>query len=197
MSSEIIDGTGSGKRAKVNKLNRLGVDATQESRQSFHNNIGRGWSLESGLITLTSDNESGVFYIKNNGDNDLVIEDLFIVLGNSTGGSGDHLIKIYVNPTGGTLITGASVANINNLRFGEPTLPTAVYYKGAEGNTLTGQDSICCNIQFPAAGLYPVDISTFILPKGASMGVTYTPPTGNTSQSVNFAINFYENTIGE
>ena len=192
--SVIEDGTGTGRTAGVNALNRLENDAISVSRQSFHNSLGKGFSSESALITLTNASESAIWYMKNTGDRDIVIENLFMVLGNSTGGSGDILVKVYVNPTVGTIITNAVAANNNNLRFGDAGTLAADTFKGAQGNTIT-DGTVCCNIQFPGPGLFPIDPSSFVIPKGATIGITMTPPTGNTSMSVNFATNMYEDTI--
>jgi hypothetical protein len=179
MSDSIIkDGTGTGASAMVGDKNRLHTHALSTTAASNATMEGDAFNVSSELITLTSANESALLYIKNNEDHSISVTTLFVNLGTSTGGSGESLISFKLAPTGGTLISDETAAQTLNRNIGNNTTLTAATYKGAEGKTITGGDTI----QLPSTG-GPIT-SEYVLPKGAAFSLSMTPPTGNTSMQV-------------
>ena len=69
----IADGTGKGHKAQVTSANRIKIESVQQSFEQRHNGHGHSYNVETPVINLTSGNESGVLYIKNNEDSDLII----------------------------------------------------------------------------------------------------------------------------
>lgn len=186
----IEDGNGSSTQAKVSKNSRLYTFAVTESKGSSAVRDGRGYNINTGSIELTSANESAVLYVKNNENNDIVIDSVIVILGKSTGGSADDdvVCEIIRNPTTGTIISNATDVDVSsNANFGSNNLLVADSYKGAEGNTFTnGSNHILSLLQAGNRWFFNLDV---LLPKGASLGVTLNPPASNTSMDVMVAVN--------
>ena len=89
-------------------------------------------------------------------------------------------VRVYRNPTGGTLISGAVlVSNNQNRNFGTNRTLTADAYKGATGNTVTGGNIIVEVFVNPGEReLLNIDMT---LTKGDSVAVSYEPNDSNTS----------------
>ena len=178
MSEEIKDGTGTGNKAMVGDKNRLHTHSLSATAASVATASGEAFNVSSGLVTLTSANESSLLYVSNTEEDIISITTLFINLGTSTGGSSEGTLKFQLNPTEGTLITDATEAQVLNRHVGNSINLSANAYKGAEGKTCTGGDSI----QLPTTGgAIP---SEYVVPRGSSFAVSYTPPAGNTSMKV-------------
>lgn len=194
MAEQILDGTGAGYRVKVDSNNRMHTYSVIESSSAYASESGNAYNFNTGSITLTSASKSGVFYLKNNGDNAIVIENLFYILGNSTGGSGNVLISVRRNPTTGTLISGASAMEIAgvNRNFGSSKTLSVNAYKGAEGSTITDGTKILETILNQTAQRIALSAGDIIMPKGSSISIEITPATGNTSLAVEFAASVYE-----
>ena len=191
MSESIIDGTGSGYRAKVDNKNRLVVTAAAEDVKYYITRAGFGFIVSSNPVTLTSDSESAVLYFKTNEDSDILIADLTIKFGPSTGGSGVILGKEYAAPTGGTLLSDANSIYIPNLNDGSSATvdPGTVCYAGDEGKTVTGGVDIITQIYLPNSVESRQDV--FIVKKGNSFAYKITPPTGNTSMTLFISFGIY------
>lgn len=188
----IEDGNGTSTQAKVNKKSRLYTFSVTEEKSRNATSDGRSYNINSGSIELTSANESGVFYIKNNENNDLHIDTVVVICGASTGGAStdDVIVEIIRNPTAGTLISGASAVSVNaNRNFGSSSTLTVDAYKGAEANTVTDGDLYILSLLQPASRV-PFDIDA-LLPKGSSLAVTINPPASNTSMDVMVAVVCY------
>ena len=178
----IIQDSSTGLTAKVSINNRLQVHSITTTEASTAAAEGDGYNINTGLITLTDAAESGVLYIQNNEDRDLQIEFLEVILAPSTGGAitDTTRVRVYRNPTGGTLISGAVlVSNNQNRNFGTNRTLTADTYKGATGNTVTGGDVIMEVFVNPGEReLLSIDMT---LTKGDSVAVSYEPNDSNTS----------------
>ena len=178
----IIQDSATGLTAKVSVNNRLQVHSITTSEASTAATEGDGYNINTGLITLTDAAESGVLYIQNNEDRDLQIEFLEVILAPSTGGvvTDTTRVRVYRNPTGGTLISGAVlVSNNQNRNFGTNRTLTADAYKGATGNTVTGGNIIVEVFVNPGEReLLNIDMT---LTKGDSVAVSYEPNDSNTS----------------
>jgi hypothetical protein len=184
MAQEIIDGSGGGHRAQVDSDKRLHVNSVSRTQLEQAVLLGVAYNVSSGSMTLTNTSESAIAYLKYNGDEPLVIKEILVILGDSDG-TGNGLIKLIKNPTAGTIVSNAlAVSAVINRDFGSPNVLDADIYKGAEGYTLTGGVNFAITSRNQTAQVVSFDAAPIELRKGNSIGVTYTPPTGNTSQSI-------------
>jgi hypothetical protein len=180
MGKMMVEGHTGGNVAKVDsdlRLHTLTVSIEEDARAAVD---GDGYNINTGKITLTTANESGVFYFKNNEDRDFDTTALVFAFGASDG-TGHIEIMVEKNPTGGTVITDATAVDIkSNRNFGTSKTITADAFKGGEGKTFTGatEDHIFSFAQESTRFQFNI-IDT--LTKGDSLGVLVTPPAGNTS----------------
>lgn len=144
MAEQIIDGTGSGSKAKVDKNRQLHVFAVTEDEQKQAALVGNEYNLNTGIIALTGTGESAVAYFKNDEDSDFVITAIAVGIGTRSATITDLAeIRIYRNPIGGDIITDAnSMEMISNTNFGSNRnlKDTSLAYKGKDGGTATGGD---------------------------------------------------------
>lgn len=187
----IQDGTGSGKSAKVNSGQRLytrGVDSSEGQQANFD---GNAYNINTGLITLTNDTETPVMYVKNNEDHTLFIEAIAVGIQPSTGGGTDACyIKVIRNPKTGTIISGATDVDINsNRNYASSNTLLVDAYKGATGNTMTDGDDHLLILQNDGGRAFAT--INEVIPKGTSIGIKITPPSGNTSMEVYAALICY------
>lgn len=185
----IEDGKGTGYSAQVDNNHRLQVKSISEGFNVEAAILGDNYNINTGPITLTSDNNSAVFYLKNGEEKDFIITEIIAILGTSTGGSGDTVVKIIKNPTTGTIITNAvDVDNTENRNFGSSKeLAESHICKGVEGDTFTdGVDF--ADTSRSGSTTVNFDADVIILPKSSSIGVEIEPATGNTNQIVRVAV---------
>ena len=132
---KIEDGTGTGKLAKVDVSNRLGVDAQVHSK--LHD-----VSIEEGQVFMfstggfinmtTTDAKTGILYIRNDSATKyLIIHSI------RTCGEQIQKVLLYKNSSTGTLISGATNGQVTNMNLGSSNLPEATCYKGSATTTLT------------------------------------------------------------
>lgn len=189
----ITDGKGTGYQAQVNTKGQLETCSVTLVQSSQASNDGDSYNINTGVMTLTSANKSAVLYVKNNETKPILIDALFYLIGNSTGGTGDMLITVLRNPTAGTVVSDATAAEMAgvNRNFGSSKTLDADIYKGGEGKTLTDGDKVIESIfnQVPTRAV--ISAGAIVLPKGSSIGIEVTPATLNTSLDVEFAISCY------
>jgi hypothetical protein len=184
---QITDATGAGFAAKVDSSNRLrtrGVTSTEVNEEAT---LGNAYLISSGLVTLTSAAESAVLYLRNDEDDDLVLTRFIGSARASTGGSTSHaLVTLYSNPTG---LTGGSGSDVvpKNLNFGSTNTLLNTSELGQQGASIDGGEAFSAFV-IPLEGLSS-EGSSIVLPKGASIGISVVPPTGNTSLTVGIGIN--------
>ena len=171
MSIRIEDGTGSGKQAKVNVQNRLTTHAVTETQAAHAAETAQAYNINTGLISISGD--ATLIYFKNTEEEDYVIE--AIALGSFEGitHSDDPYITLIRNPTGGDLISDASVVSMNqNRNFGSNKTLSANIYRGKVGGTITGGDEIAILQATPGGrSFYGID---FRLPSGSSLAIKLT-----------------------
>ena len=157
----------------------------------------KGWrfNINTGDITVTNATETSMIYVKNTGDDDLVVDSLIYNLGATTSGTGDVKIEVVRNPTAGGIITNANDVAVGpgvsaNQNFGSTNTMTGLFYKGATGETLlSGGDGVTISTRSASnTGRIVISLGAMTMPKGTAIGINYTPPTSNTSQVVQFAI---------
>jgi hypothetical protein len=180
--------------AKVSKNQRLETESLTLVEKDRAAISGWKFNINTGDITLTNATKTSVLYIKNNGEYDLSIDSLIYNLGATTAGSGDALIDVLRNPTAGGIITNANDVSVGvgveaNQNFASTNVLTGNFFKGATGETaLSGGVSTLLTRSASNTGRIVIALGNLILPKGTSVGIDYTPPTSNTSQTVQFAV---------
>jgi sRNA-binding regulator protein Hfq len=185
---QIQDGTGKGNLAKVDSNQRLYTNAVTREEVELSIFLGNGYNINTGLITITNAGvDNGVWYLKNNGTDDVVIHEMLIILGTSTGGVGDGTLKVFRNPTTGTLISGALAVEANvNRNFSSSNAMEVLTYKGVTAATVTDGTTLGSTNR-SGASVINFTSTPFILKTGNSIGVTWAAATSNTSQSVRIA----------
>lgn len=187
----------SGRAARVDKRNRLQTSSLGESESNYATSLGLKFNVNTGDITLTSAAKTTVLYFKNNDTRDVVIDALIYNLGNSNG-TGDVVFEVLRNPTTGGIVTAALPVAVGtgveaNLNYGSTNILNANIYKGATGQavTTTGLSQIFTRNPTPTGRILISPGGGVLLPKGTSIAINYTPPVGNTTQIVQFALNVY------
>jgi hypothetical protein len=164
----------------------------QESVKDAETENGYAFNLNTGDITLTSAAKTTVFYFKNNEDIDYHLTSFIYNLGSSTGGSGDVKLDVIKNPTTGDIITNANDAEmISNINYGSSNTLDADVYKGATGETVVNGDISISTRSANSTGRILIALGIVVIPKGASVAIDYTPPSGNTSQTIQVAASGY------
>jgi hypothetical protein len=112
-----------------------------------------------------------------------------ISTGATTNGTTSTVLGVIVkNPT--TMAAGSGNPVLApNVNFGSSNELTLTSEIGAQGASLTGGSNLAA-IYAPVEQLTVAEAST-ILPKGASIGVTITPPASNTSITVSVGLNVH------
>ena len=191
MAEIIKDGTGSGDTLKITVKNRAVVEAITTTKEEERSADGDGYIISSGLINLTSANESALLYVLNNECVDLVVDRMVILTGDASCSCiTESGFNIVVNPTAGTLVDCGACGTQRNTNFGSTCTLCITFLTGAEARTLTDGAN--------GAGIAHTDISqthilSFTLPKGKSIGVKFTPPTGNMGLNVIVNLFVYKN----
>jgi len=185
----IADGTGTKTGAKVNGNNRLYTSAITKAEEKLATNNGDSFTIAQGMVTLTSAGESGTLYIKNNESRNLHIRQAIVSLGPSTGGAttDTNHIRIYRNPTAGTLISTATTGPIAcNRNFGSSATLDADMYVGAEGETIT--DGIVHSQTLINSGTVLELAIDETLIKGSAIAFSVEPQDSNTSMKTMFEV---------
>ena len=196
MANEILDGTGAEYQARVDDRNRLWTDSVSRTQLEYAILRGRGYNISTGSMTLTTDSASAVGYFKYTGNFSIVIKEILVILGDSTGGSGVGLITLLKNPTAGTIVTNAvPVSAASNRDFSSSVVLPAVAYKGAEGDTFTDGETFAITSRNTSAQIVNFDAAPIVLRKGNSIGIKFQPASGNTSQSIIVAGTVFEETV--
>lgn len=179
---QVEDGRGRGYTVGVNAENRMTVEAVTIPANEWSTDKGLSYNLNTDDITLTGVGESAVMYVKNNETIDMRIEAVAVGLDIATSSTAGAMANIYLvrNPTAGTIVDDATALPIVQQRnFGSNRSLVADTYVGDEGKTFTDGDNYIKLFHADSARLYATIDST--LTPGDSIGVTITPPAGNTS----------------
>lgn len=174
MATTIQDGTGTKLKVRVNSENRLLSQTISESE--FDHAVGKGeaYNINTEFITVTGSSEVPLLYIKSTGDRDLVLNAWFIGTdANSGTATRLSLLKIYKNPTSGTIISSGTDINPVNRNFGSSNEFEGIAKKGGDGFTVSGYEST--PVLFQTQGTQQRNFGTveLVLTKGTSVVVTY------------------------
>ena len=170
-----------GKTASVDTSNRLNTFSVSQLEETNSALDGDTFTINTGDITLTTANESGVFYVSNTDTLPWIFTRLFFNVGASTGGTGHWRLKVIKNATAGTLISGGTTVTPVNLNFGKAKTLTSTSLKGAEGDTVTDGIDVINSIIPTASTRVLIANNPLILEPGSTAAITITPPASNTS----------------
>ena len=175
MGFEIKDGTGTGNLARVDKESKLAVRAVQETEFEKAVLGGRAFNINTELLTITSDTEHALLYVKNNEDLPLIVAAWFIGTDAGTNGANLGLVRTYFNPTGGTIISGGTDGSAVNRNAGNSRALDADIKVGGQGFTFSGQDTPAVLYQTQTVSSRVFGNVFLVLPKGSSLVATYDP----------------------
>lgn len=183
----IKDGTGTRNAVNVTANNRLSTNSVTITLEQQATENGDAYNTSTGTLTLTSSCESSLFYLKNNENQDVIICSIFVAAKDVTGClTSQPELRILKNPNAGTVVSCATIAgSVSNRNYGSSKTLCADIYQGTEGKTLTGENG-CVTVFLPslAAVTFLEFDTTVVLPKGATIGIAYTPPAGLTSMKI-------------
>ena len=193
MATIIEDGTGAGYALGVNSRGRLLAKATTEERAVFNSaNDGLTFTVLSDFLTVTgvTSQEDGIMYIKNESDLKMYVHHIKIWCG--TAGAFTK-VRVYRNPTSGTLITSAIDADVTNMNYGSANTFEGLAYQG-DGSNLTITNGEILGRHYLGVGMQQMMMQMWmgsvVLEKGTSIGVTVEAPNG-TSVNLSCEINVY------
>jgi len=176
---EIKDGSGTSQKAKVDVNNRLHTKASTEDNKLSSIRDGESFYTQTpSSLTFTNDSTSWIYYFKNNSNRNIIMGDITISIGQSTGGSGSFKADFKLNPTGGTLISGGTAIVPLNQNLSSDNVLDATILSGVQGSTITGGVGDATVYGDSSRFTLPFEI---ILPKGFSIAFGVTPFSGNTS----------------
>ena len=191
MAEQIIDGTGTGKRAKIDSTNHLATRSITE-KESLESAVnGNQYLVTSGGMALTSAAASAVLYFKNAEDFPLVLNRIIFGAAVSTNGTTNVCaVAVTVNPTGLGSGSGNPAVGVNSNFGSSNTLTLTSSEIGQQGATVTG-GTAGPTLFFPdkLTSTFDTDI---VLPKGSSIAIAVTPPASNTSLVVAASINVHK-----
>lgn len=172
-------------RMGVTEEKRAMVDAVSQTVEEHAAEEGRSFNVNTGTITLTTANKSALLYMKNTGSVDLIIPTVGYLIGNSTGGTGDLIPEIILNPTTGTIVSDETAVEMNvNKNAGSSKVLSVDAYKGTEGKTLTNGTMAYGSLLAGAARGYVIGTGNIILPAGSSIGINVTPQSSNSNMDI-------------
>jgi len=190
----IKDGTGNAYGLEINKQNKAQTLAVSETIAAHHAFSGEAYNINTGTFSLTGASKSALLYLKNNEDEPLIVTALFYLIGSNTGGTGDHLIQVERNPTGGTLVSGGAAFTAVNRDFGSSnTLSADLIKTDTENQTLTG-GVVAIESIFSGEGRQVLTVGAIVLRKGNSIGVTITPKPSTSAMDIQIALSVYRAT---
>lgn len=187
--SFVIESGNSKNKANVNDFSQLETFTVNQSIEQNLTRLGHTYNLNTGDITFTNESENAVTYLKNNEQKSIVISSFIYLIGNSTNGSGDSTIKVYSNPTTGTIITSGVESSPVNRNFGSKNI-LDVDWKIGDGSHSSSGGTKAIPTRLAVVGRKVIGVTT-VLEKGSSLSILYTPPSGNTSQICQFAMAVY------
>lgn len=191
--TEIKDGTGTGKRAKVNNENRLETNAVSTEIDLHQVEDGLAFNINTGIITLTDAvADTAVLYFKNTDTNNVVVTSAVLSSAASTAGADNvlHWKQVGNFDASSDIIANGTPGAAINRNTGVSRLFSGLVTIGGTGRSFTNEAA-----GQQAFGEFigpPVQIAlTNVIPVGGEFGVTIDPPSGNTSMRIMLSINFH------
>jgi hypothetical protein len=190
--STVIKSGDNGNTANVDDRNRLQTLATTESISTDSALQGEAFFLTSGIVELTSGDQSHIFYMKNTDIVDWVLRDFNTVINQSIGAPDLEIeTQFTINPVSGTLITAGAVVIPANLNLGSSKSLEGVFTKGVEASTVTGGIAVPKNMYLPNRNNPAASANPIIVAPGTGFAFAIEPAVGNTLLKVIFNATIY------
>lgn len=185
----VIESGTDGHTARVNSFGELFTFAVAQSLTITAAAEGTSYFIRTPVINLTTDTFSDIFYLRNGDAYKWIINYINIRYG-TTDGTGDGLNRNTFGPTGGTLISSGADIIPGNSNIGVLTPLPGTFKSGAQGLIVVGGSA---SETLLPEGMKELNIqdNPIVIPPGVSYAVGYQPPTGNTSQNVQYTIQLY------
>ena len=185
MGFEITDGTGRGNAAGVDETGRLLVRSVTETIFQNASEEGEAYFIGSPIVTATtSGSETALLFIKNNEDSPLILGNFFTIAESTASGSPNMFrINWYRNPT--SMSNGTAVPALNQNFGSSDTLDADIEYGDGTGSSSFTGGQLSATLSFPI-GVFNDFAANLVLEKGSSVGISVTPPAGNTNMPVQF-----------
>ena len=192
MSTTIMDGTGGNYRAKVSSDNKLLTESVTETIYREAVEDARAFNINNYDKTLSAvTGDQAVLYIKNtSASKSLELVNLFGGFWNFTAGTeGIFKVKVWANPTGGTLLSDASSIEVGNRSAGSlSTFTTDIQVYGATAGGKTFGTLPVTPTVFLSQGSGRLFVSIDLaIPAGQSYGITVDTSGGDASYYIGFA----------
>lgn len=189
--SQVIKSGKTGNTADVDDEGRLLTKSVSEDISVDSALKGAAFFLTTGVIDLTSSNESQIIYVKNNDTVDWVVRDFNTVVNQSVGAPDlEVMTRFTISPTGGTIVSGANFIPAN-LNLGDSKSLAGVFKVGGEGFTVSGGISVPQNMYLPNRNNPAASANPIIVAPGTGFAFAIEPATGNTSLKVVFNATVY------
>jgi hypothetical protein len=192
-NSVLTDGR-TGKTATVDDYNRLVTFSTVQDDRTASSLTGNTFIITHPIITLTSDNESVLLYVKNTDSVPWTVDSFAASIGPSTGGPGGTLTNRFIAAvTDGTILAGADAFALNtNLGSANPLNGEFKY--GGEGFTAIGSPGVqALIVSDQRAGKF--SDGPIVVANGTSFAISFTPPTGNTSLLIQLTVSLHREVV--
>jgi len=136
MATTIEDGTGKGFSVGVDSQNRLFTRSITESEFDKATRTGNAYNINTLFFLVTGSTEAPLLYLKNNEEKTLTLAAWFFATSGASSSNG--IIKMFPNPTSGTIIdSGTDVEAVNRLIGSSNTLDADIK-RGGDSFTATG-----------------------------------------------------------
>lgn len=181
MGFEITDGTGKGNSVGVTSNNRILTSTIAESQFQYAAEEGDAYFFGTPIITASGTTETGLIIVTNNEDEPVIIGNFFFIAEEAASGSPSMFrANWYKNPT--AINNGTSFSPLNQNFGSSKTLDVTAEY-GSTSTTAPTGGSLVATLSFPVGQFNDFD-ANLILEKGSSVGISVTPPAGNTNMPV-------------
>ena len=185
----IKDGTGRGYSAGVNSDGQLRTRATAVEQRLESSIDGNYYEVTTSEVTITDALETPMIWIRNddtNPNNRIIIDRVFIDAWETTGGTGGGVVEYYKNSD----ITGGTDIEPINCNFGDGGIMVGTFKKSMTTQVHGAGDHWWWGY-VPVGGIV-VEEGRIVIPPGYSFGISYTAPTGNTSQIVSINVAMFD-----
>ena len=176
MATTIEDGSGKGFSVKVDAENRLYSRSITETEFDHAVRNGDSFNVNTEFLVITGSTEIPIMYLKNNEEEDVILSAWFVGTDNNVGTpTRNGLLRVYFNPTSGTLISsGVDVTPVNRKGGSSGTIELDVK-AGGDGFTAVGYDPTAVLFQTQGASSRAFGNVQLALSKGSSVVITYLP----------------------
>lgn len=188
MGFQILDGTGTARKAKVDDTNRIQVRGVVEDGRVEGATNGETYVIGSPILTQTGATENGLLYFQFDEDVEFYATTFSSQARFTTGGTfQNYLIQAYegIQPSA---LTGTWVDTVPlNTNFGSSNELQGTFKYGSPAGATGFTGTPIIQLPFPINVFNQIS-TALVFPKGSTLLLTVTPPTNNTSMPVNFNI---------